>query len=59
MKDPPWKIRSIAKNMPRTQRLSTGHPMGPAADSTLVGERGSKNQWLFGVSATYRFDFQL
>lgn len=33
--------------------------MGPAADSTLVKERGSKNQWLFGVSATYRFDFQL
>lgn len=33
--------------------------MGPAADSTLVKERGSKNQWLFGVSATYRFDFQI
>jgi outer membrane protein len=33
--------------------------MGPAADSSLVKERGSKNQWLFGVSATYRFDFQL
>lgn len=33
--------------------------MGPAADSSLVRERGSKNQWMFGVSATYRFDFQL
>jgi outer membrane protein len=33
--------------------------MGPAADSSLVSERGSNNQWLFGVSATYRFDFQL
>jgi outer membrane protein len=30
-----------------------------AADSGLVKERGSKNWWLFGVSATYRFDFQL
>ncbi len=33
--------------------------MAPAANSSLVRERGSKNQWLFGVSATYRFDFQL
>ena len=33
--------------------------MGPAADSSLVSERGSKNQFMFGVSATYRFDFQL
>jgi len=32
---------------------------GPAADSTLVRERGSKNQFLFGLSATYRFDFSL
>lgn len=33
--------------------------LGPAADSSLVEERGSPNQFMFGVSATYRFDFQL
>jgi outer membrane protein len=32
---------------------------GPAADSSLVQERGSSNQYMFGVSATYRFDFHL
>jgi len=32
---------------------------GPAGDSSLVEERGSPNQYLFGLSATYRFDFQL
>jgi MipA family protein len=32
---------------------------GPAADSSLVEERGSPNQYLIGVSATYRFDFHL
>lgn len=30
--------------------------LGPAADSSLVIERGSKNQVSFGASATYRFD---
>ncbi len=33
--------------------------LGPVADSSLVRERGSKNQFLLGVSATYRFDFKL
>ena len=33
--------------------------MGPAADSSLVRQRGSENQFLFGMSATYRFDFSL
>lgn len=33
--------------------------MGPAADSSLVRERGSRNQLMFGVSTTYRFDFSL
>jgi outer membrane protein len=33
--------------------------MGPAADSSLVKERGSPNQATFGVQATYRFDFSL
>ena len=32
---------------------------GPAADFSLVEERGSPNQYMFGVSATYQFDFQL
>jgi MipA family protein len=33
--------------------------VGPAADSSLVEERGSENQFKVGVSATYRFDFTL
>lgn len=32
---------------------------GPAADSSLVEQRGSRNQFLFGLSATYRFDFHI
>jgi outer membrane protein len=32
---------------------------GPAADSSLVKQRGSVDQLLLGVSATYKFDFQL
>ncbi|MBB2969751.1 outer membrane scaffolding protein for murein synthesis (MipA/OmpV family) [Mesorhizobium sp. RMAD-H1] len=32
---------------------------GPAADSSLVKERGSRDQFTVGVSATYRFDFSL
>jgi outer membrane scaffolding protein for murein synthesis (MipA/OmpV family) len=31
--------------------------LGPAADSSLVRERGSADQFLVGLSATYRFDF--
>jgi outer membrane scaffolding protein for murein synthesis (MipA/OmpV family) len=33
--------------------------LGPAADSSLVEERGSPNQLTIGVSAKYRFDFTL
>jgi outer membrane scaffolding protein for murein synthesis (MipA/OmpV family) len=33
--------------------------MGPAADSSLVKERGSANQVTVGLQATYRFDFSL
>lgn len=33
--------------------------MGPAADSSLVKEGGSPNQFTFGVSASYRFDFTM
>ena len=30
---------------------------GPAADSSLVRERGDRDQFTVGVSTTYRFDF--
>jgi outer membrane scaffolding protein for murein synthesis (MipA/OmpV family) len=33
--------------------------MGPAADSSLVEQRGDKNQFMIGVSAAYRFDFTI
>ncbi len=33
--------------------------MGPAADSSLVRQRGERDQFLIGVAATYRFDFTL
>jgi outer membrane protein len=33
--------------------------LGPAADSSLVEDRGSPNQFKLGVSASYRFDFTL
>ncbi|MBN7762335.1 MipA/OmpV family protein [Nitratireductor aquimarinus] len=32
---------------------------GAAADSSLVRERGSRNQFTIGLSSTYRFDFTL
>ncbi len=32
---------------------------GPAANSSLVEERGSVNQFTFGLSAAYRFDFTM
>lgn len=32
---------------------------GPAADSSLVKERGSPNQFMIGISTTYRFDFTI
>jgi len=54
-----------AINWQTTEKLSTSvfgeysRLMGPAADSSLVRERGSPNQLMLGVSATYRFDFSL
>ena len=33
--------------------------VGPAADSSLVKQRGDRDQFLIGLSATYRFDFTL
>ena len=32
---------------------------GPAADSSLVKERGDRNQFTFGVSTAYRFNFSM
>ncbi len=32
---------------------------GPAKDSSIVKQEGSRNQFMVGVSATYRFDFSL
>lgn len=54
-----------AVNWQATEKLETGayaeyrRLMGSAADSSLVRERGSRNQFLVGLSATYRFDFTL
>lgn len=33
--------------------------LGPAADSSLVKQRGSDNQFMVGMSTTYRFDFKV
>jgi len=33
--------------------------LGPAADSSLVKERGSRDQFMVGLSTTYRFDFTI
>jgi outer membrane scaffolding protein for murein synthesis (MipA/OmpV family) len=33
--------------------------LGPAADSSLVRERGTRNQFLVGISTTYKFGFTL
>jgi outer membrane scaffolding protein for murein synthesis (MipA/OmpV family) len=33
--------------------------VGPAADSSLVQQRGDRDQFLIGVAATYKFDFTL
>ena len=35
------------------------HLMGPAADSSLVRQRGDRDQFLIGVAATYRFGFTI
>lgn len=52
-------------NWMATEKLETGvyaeyrRLMGAAAGSSLVRERGSRDQFLVGVTATYRFDFTL
>ena len=51
-----WKVTE-----PMTTSVFTEYSrlMGPAADSSLVKERGDRDQWMFGVSATYRFNFTM
>ena len=51
-----WKVTE-----PMTASVFTEYSrlMGPAADSSLVKERGDRNQWMFGVSTTYRFNFTM
>jgi outer membrane scaffolding protein for murein synthesis (MipA/OmpV family) len=48
-----WNVtdRLTASTFAEYKRL-----LGPAADSSLVKQRGDRNQWLLGVSSTYRFD---
>ncbi len=67
--DPDGGIKSIgvggAYDWKTTEKLTTSvfgeysRLMGPAADSSLVEERGSPNQFTLGVSAAYRFDFTM
>lgn len=67
--DPGGGVRSAGVaaeiNWRATDRIETGafaeyrRLTGPAADSSLVRERGSRDQFLVGVSATYRFDFTI
>ncbi|TPI17990.1 MipA/OmpV family protein [Mesorhizobium sp. B4-1-1] len=51
-----WKVTE-----PMTASVFTEYSrlMEPAADSSLVKERGDRNQWTFGVSTTYRFNFTM
>ncbi len=67
--DPDGGIKSIgvggAYDWKTTEKLTTSvfgeysRLMGSAADSSLVEERGSPNQFTLGVSAAYRFDFTM
>lgn len=51
-----WKVTEKAEigSFAEYRRL-----MGDAGDSTLVSERGSKNQFVVGVQASYKFGFGL
>ena len=41
-------------------RLTRGIAQGAAvADSSLVRQRGDRNQFMIGVATTYRFDFTM
>lgn len=51
-----WKP---TENIIASSFVEYGRLMGPAADSSLVRERGSKNQFVVGISASYKFNFTL
>lgn len=67
--DPGGGLKSIgvggAYDWKATEKLTTSvfaeysRLMGSAADSSLVEEKGSPNQFTIGVSAAYRFDFTM
>jgi len=48
-----WNVtdRLTASTFAEYKRL-----LGPAADSSIVKQRGARDQWSVGVSSTYRFD---
>jgi outer membrane protein len=51
-----WKA---TENITASSFIEYKRLAGPAADSSLVREEGSKNQLLIGVSANYKFNFSL
>jgi outer membrane protein len=67
--DPGGGVQSVgvggAVNWQTTDKIATSvfaeysRLTGPAGDSSLVRERGDRNQFLVGVGATYKFGFTL
>ncbi|TCR91331.1 outer membrane scaffolding protein for murein synthesis (MipA/OmpV family) [Rhizobium sp. BK376] len=51
-----WKA---TRNLTTSSFVEYKRLQGPAADSSLVKEKGSRNQLLIGLSATYKFNFTL
>lgn len=51
-----WKA---TKNLTTSSFVEYKRLQGPAADSSLVKERGSRNQLLIGLSASYKFNFSM
>jgi len=51
-----WKA---SQNWTTSTFLEYTRLTGPAADSSLVRERGDRNQLLIGVSASYKFNFTM
>jgi outer membrane protein len=51
-----WKA---TKNLTTSSFVEYKRLQGPAADSSLVREKGSRNQLMIGLSASYKFNFTL